>query len=78
VYFGSQFFFLMALGKGYVVDTAEVPTSGFAVRPLSGLKCEVVFHHASRLTLAVLVSLIFNGFVHFFQSFVIVAVDSCF
>jgi hypothetical protein len=29
-----------------VVDAAELPTSAFATRLLSGLKCEVVLHHA--------------------------------
>jgi hypothetical protein len=37
---------LMALDQDYVVDVAEFPTSAFTIRPLSGLKCEVVLHHA--------------------------------
>jgi hypothetical protein len=37
---------LMALDQDYVVDAAELPTSAFSTRPLSGLKCEVVLHHA--------------------------------
>jgi hypothetical protein len=37
---------LMALDQDFVVDAAELPTSTFAARPLSGLKCEVMLHHA--------------------------------
>jgi hypothetical protein len=37
---------LMSLDLDYVVAAAELPTSAFATRPLSGLKCEVVLHHA--------------------------------
>jgi hypothetical protein len=36
----------MALDHDYVVHAAELPTSAFATRPLSGLKCEVMLHHA--------------------------------
>jgi hypothetical protein len=36
----------MALDQDHVVDAAELPTSAFATKPLSGLKCEVVLHHA--------------------------------
>jgi hypothetical protein len=37
---------MMALDQDYVEDAAELPTSAFATRPLSGLKCEFVLHHA--------------------------------
>jgi hypothetical protein len=37
---------LVALDQDYVVDAAGLPTYTFAARPLSGLKCEVVLHHA--------------------------------
>jgi hypothetical protein len=40
---------LMALDQGYVADTAELPTSVFATRQLSRLKCEVKLHHAEAL-----------------------------
>jgi hypothetical protein len=36
----------MTLDQDYVEDAAELPTSAFASRPLSGLKCQIVFHHA--------------------------------
>jgi hypothetical protein len=36
----------VALDQDYAVDVAELPTSAFATRPLSGLKCEVMLHHA--------------------------------
>jgi hypothetical protein len=36
----------MILDQDHVVDAAELPTSAFAFRQLSGLKCEVVLHHA--------------------------------
>jgi hypothetical protein len=36
----------MALGQDYGVDAAELPTSALTARPLSRLKCEIVFHHA--------------------------------
>jgi hypothetical protein len=51
---------LMALDQDYVVDAAELPTSAYAIRPLSGLKCEVVLHHAdaSLQWLSVLVSFV--------------------
>jgi hypothetical protein len=35
----------MVLDQDYVVDTAELPTSAFATRPLSGLRCEIMLHH---------------------------------
>jgi hypothetical protein len=34
------------LEQDYVVDVAELPISAFATRPMSGLKCDVVLHHA--------------------------------
>jgi hypothetical protein len=71
---------LMALVQDYVVDAAEVATSAFATRLLSGLKCEVMFHHAedSFQRLIFLVSFV-NGFAQFFESFpVFVTVDCCF
>jgi hypothetical protein len=37
---------LMALYQDYVMDAAELPISAFATSPLSGLKCEVMLHHA--------------------------------
>jgi hypothetical protein len=40
---------LMALDQDYVVDATELPTSAFATRPLSGLKCEVKLYHAEAL-----------------------------
>jgi hypothetical protein len=36
----------MAVDQDYVVDAAELPASAFATRLLSGLKCEVMLHHA--------------------------------
>jgi hypothetical protein len=44
----------------YVVDAAELPTSAFSPRLLSGLKCEVVLHHAetSLQQLIILISFI--------------------
>jgi hypothetical protein len=36
----------MTLDRNYVVDAAELPTSAFATRLLSRLKCEVTLHHA--------------------------------
>jgi hypothetical protein len=36
----------MALDRDYVVDAAELLASSFATRLLSGLKCEVMIHHA--------------------------------
>jgi hypothetical protein len=36
----------MALDQDHVLDAAELPTSAFATRPLSGPKCEVMLHHA--------------------------------
>jgi hypothetical protein len=50
----------MVLVQDYVVDAAELPTSTFATRLLSGLKCEAVLHHAeaSLQWLLVLVSFI--------------------
>jgi hypothetical protein len=48
----------MVLDQDCVVDAAELPTFAFATRPLSGLKCEVVHHHAesSHQWLIVLIS----------------------
>jgi hypothetical protein len=43
----------MALDHDYVVDTAELPASTFGTRPLSALKCQVMFHYAESLTPAV-------------------------
>jgi hypothetical protein len=40
---------LMALVEDYVVDAVERPTSSFATRSLSGLKCEVMLHHSEAL-----------------------------
>jgi hypothetical protein len=37
---------LMVSHQLYVVDNAELSTSAFATRVLSGLKCEVMHHHA--------------------------------
>jgi hypothetical protein len=36
----------MAVYLDHVVDGAELPTCAFATRLLSGLKCEVMLHHA--------------------------------
>jgi hypothetical protein len=36
----------MALQQDNVVDASETHTSALATRSLSGLKCEVVLHHA--------------------------------
>jgi hypothetical protein len=51
---------VIVLDQDYVVDAAELPTSAFATRPLSGLKCEVMLHHAgaSLQRLIVLVSFV--------------------
>lgn len=70
----------MALDQDCVVDAAELPTSAFATKPLSGLKCELMLHHAeaSLQQLIILVSS-FNGFAQFFESFaVFVTIDCCF
>jgi hypothetical protein len=50
----------MTLDQDYVADAAQLPTSAFATRPLSGLKCEVMLHHseASLQQLIVLVSFV--------------------
>jgi hypothetical protein len=51
---------LMVLDQDCVVDAAGLPTSTFATRVLSGLKSEVVLHHAqaSLQLLIVLISFI--------------------
>jgi hypothetical protein len=51
---------LMVLDQVYVVDAAELPTSEFATRPLSRLKCDFVLHQAeaSLQLLIVLVSFV--------------------
>jgi hypothetical protein len=51
---------LMTVYLDNVVDAVELPTLGFATRPLSGLKCEIVLHRAeaSLYRFTVLVSLI--------------------
>jgi hypothetical protein len=51
---------LMVLDQDYVVDAAVLPTSTFATRQLSGLKCEVMLHHveASLQHLIILVSFV--------------------
>jgi hypothetical protein len=36
----------MALDQDYVVDSAQLSISAFATKLLSGLKCEVMVHHA--------------------------------
>jgi hypothetical protein len=36
----------MVLHQDYVVDAAELHISAYATRPLFGLKCEVMVHHA--------------------------------
>jgi hypothetical protein len=50
----------MVPDQDYVMDAAELPTSAFATRALSGLKCEVVLHHAeaSLQRLIILVSFV--------------------
>jgi hypothetical protein len=50
----------MALHQGYAVDAAELTTSAYATRPLSGLKCEVLLNHvdASLQRLSVLVTFV--------------------
>jgi hypothetical protein len=52
---------LMAVDHDYMVDVAELPTSAFATRLLSGLKCEVMLHHAeaSLQRLIIMVSFIY-------------------
>jgi hypothetical protein len=40
---------LMALGQDYVVDAAELPTSAFTTRSLSGLKCEASLQQLTAL-----------------------------
>jgi hypothetical protein len=37
---------MIVLDKDYVVDAAGLLTLIFATRLLSGMKCEVMFHHA--------------------------------
>jgi hypothetical protein len=56
MYFSPQIFFLIKKflnglkryksNQDYVVNAAELPTSAFVTRLLSGIKCEVVLHHA--------------------------------
>jgi hypothetical protein len=52
---------LMVMDHDYEADAAELPTSAFTARPLSGLKCEVVFHHreASLQCLIILISFVY-------------------
>jgi hypothetical protein len=64
----------MALDQGYVVNAAELPTSAFATKPLSQLKCEV----SSIMPKPYSWSLSFNGFVQLESFAVFVAVDCCF